>query len=141
MEQIVEHRLQTSLGVLTIEQAKPDELRLVIDIVDEAAAWLFAKGITEQWPSPTPKRFAEFMEKQIARGDVYVARIDGDAHLEAGIVGGRAYIAAYALDRGATGLTFYDDDTTKFFEPHATGKSPLLMVAVGVPRSRASAKS
>ena len=58
----------------------------------------------------------------------------GDAHLEAGILGGRAYLAAYSLGRGATGLTFYDDDTTKFFEPHAAGKSPLLMVALGVPR-------
>ena len=61
----------------------------------------------------------------------------GDAHLEAGILGGRAYLAAYSLGRGATGLTFYDDDTTKFFEPHAAGKSPLLMVALGIPRSRA----
>jgi len=60
----------------------------------------------------------------------------GDAHLEAGILGGRAYLAAYSLGRGATGLTFYDDDTTKFFEPHAAGKSPLLMVALGIPRSR-----
>jgi SagB-type dehydrogenase family enzyme len=58
----------------------------------------------------------------------------GDAHLEAGILGGRAYLAAYSIGRGATGLTFYDDDTTKFFEPHATGKSPLLMVAIGIPR-------
>jgi hypothetical protein len=61
----------------------------------------------------------------------------GDAHLEAGILGGRAYLAAYSLGRGATGLTFYDDDTTKFFAPHAEGKSPLLMVALGVARSRA----
>ncbi len=61
----------------------------------------------------------------------------GDAHLEAGILGGRAYLAAYSLGRGATGLTFYDDDTTKFFAPHAAGKSPILMVALGVPRSRA----
>lgn len=61
-----------------------------------------------------------------------------DAHLEAGILGGRAYLAAYALGRGASGLTFYDDDTTKFLAPHAEGKSPLLMVAVGVPRSRSS---
>ncbi len=60
----------------------------------------------------------------------------GDAHLEAGILGGRAYLAAYSLGRGATGLTFYDDDTTKFFEPHASGKSPLLMVALGIPRSQ-----
>lgn len=61
-----------------------------------------------------------------------------DAHLEAGILGGRIYLAAYALGRGASGLTYYDDDTTKFFSPHAEGKSPLLMVAVGVPRSRSS---
>jgi SagB-type dehydrogenase family enzyme len=62
-----------------------------------------------------------------------------DAHLEAGILGGRAYLAAYALDRGATGLTFYDDDTSKFFAPHAAGKSPILMVAAGVPRRREAA--
>jgi SagB-type dehydrogenase family enzyme len=58
-----------------------------------------------------------------------------DAHLEAGLHGGRAYLAAYALRRGATGLTFYDDDTARFFSPHAARKSPLLMVAIGVPRS------
>jgi SagB-type dehydrogenase family enzyme len=61
-----------------------------------------------------------------------------DAHLEAGILGGRTYLSAYALGRGASGLTFYDDDTTKFFSPHAEAKSPLLMVAVGVPRSHSS---
>jgi SagB-type dehydrogenase family enzyme len=55
------------------------------------------------------------------------------AQLEAGLHGGRAYLAAYALGRGATGLTFYDDDTVEFFSPHAAGKIPLLMVAVGVP--------
>ena len=60
-----------------------------------------------------------------------------DAHLEAGLHGGRAYLAAYALGHGATGLTFYDDDTTEFFSPHAAGSSPLLMVALGVPRSQA----
>ncbi|HXN85558.1 MAG TPA: SagB/ThcOx family dehydrogenase [Candidatus Binataceae bacterium] len=59
-----------------------------------------------------------------------------DAHLEAGFLAGKAYLASYAMDRGATGLTFYDDDTTRFFEPHGAGKSPLLMVAVGVPVSK-----
>jgi SagB-type dehydrogenase family enzyme len=58
-----------------------------------------------------------------------------DAHLEAGFLGGCAYLAAYSLEHGATGLTFYDDDTTEFFSPHAAGKSPLLMVALGVPQS------
>jgi len=60
-----------------------------------------------------------------------------DAHLEAGILAGHAYLAAYSLEHGASGLTFYDDDTTQFFSPHAAGKSPLLMVAIGVPRSAA----
>lgn len=55
------------------------------------------------------------------------------AQLDAGLHGGCAYLAAYALSRGATGLTFYDDDTVEFFSPHAAGKIPLLMVAVGVP--------
>ena len=63
-----------------------------------------------------------------------------DAHLEAGICGGRAYLGAYALDRGATGLTFYDEETAKFFGPHAAGMSPLLMVAVGVPQPPRSAR-
>ena len=64
-----------------------------------------------------------------------------DVHLEAGILAGRAYLASYALDRGATGLTFYDDDTTRFFSPHAAAKSPLLMVAVGVPLSKTKSES
>jgi SagB-type dehydrogenase family enzyme len=57
------------------------------------------------------------------------------AHLEAGLLGGRAYLASYSLGRGATGLTFYDDDTTHFFQPHCGRMSPLLMVAVGEPRA------
>src|SRR5690606_23955339 len=40
---------------------------------------------------------------------------------EAGIIGGRLYLAAYALRRGATGLTFFDDDVVRFFSPHAAG--------------------
>ncbi len=43
---------QSSLGALTIEQATPDELNLVMEIIDEAAAWLHARGITGQWSSP-----------------------------------------------------------------------------------------
>ena len=51
--------------------------------------------------------------------------------VEAGIVGGRLYLAAYAQRLGATGLTFYDDDVTRFFYPHAEGKSAIFLVAVG----------
>jgi hypothetical protein len=59
-----------------------------------------------------------------------------NAHLEAGLSGGRAYLVAYSLGRGATGLTFYDDDTTSFLQPHCGQMSPLLMVAVGEPKTR-----
>jgi len=51
--------------------------------------------------------------------------------LEAGILGGKLYLAAYAQHLGATGLTFFDDDVTRFFSPHAEGKSAIFLVAVG----------
>ncbi len=51
--------------------------------------------------------------------------------LEAGILGGKLYLAAYAQHLGATGLTFFDDDVTQFFSPHADGKSAIFLVALG----------
>ncbi len=51
--------------------------------------------------------------------------------LEAGVLGGKMYLAAYAQHLGATGLTFYDDDVTRFFSPHAEGKSAVFLVALG----------
>jgi SagB-type dehydrogenase family enzyme len=53
------------------------------------------------------------------------------AQLEAGIIGGKLYLAAYAQGFGATGLTFYDDDVVKFFSPHAEGKSAIFLMAIG----------
>jgi SagB-type dehydrogenase family enzyme len=58
------------------------------------------------------------------------------AQLEAGIVGGKQYLAAYALGLGGTGLTFYDDDVTEFFSPHANEKSAIFLMALGVPARR-----
>jgi hypothetical protein len=58
------------------------------------------------------------------------------AQMEAGTIGGKMYLASYALKRGATGLTFYDDDVTEFFSPHALGKSCMLVVSVGIPGKR-----
>jgi len=51
--------------------------------------------------------------------------------LEAGIIGGKLYLGAYALRLGATGLTFFDDDVTSFFSPHAARKSAIFLVAIG----------
>src|SRR4030095_11321320 len=58
------------------------------------------------------------------------------AQMEAGIIGGKMYLTAYALRRGATGLTFFDDDVTEFFSPHASSKSCTLVVSVGLPGKR-----
>lgn len=57
------------------------------------------------------------------------------AQLEAAVVGGKLYLAAYALGLGATGLTFFDDEVTRFFSPHAAGKAVMFLVAFG-PRGR-----
>ncbi len=51
--------------------------------------------------------------------------------LEAGILGGKLYLAAYAQHLGATGLTFFDDDVSNFFSPHAEGKGAIFLVALG----------
>jgi SagB-type dehydrogenase family enzyme len=56
------------------------------------------------------------------------------AELEAGLVAGRAYLAAYAIGRGASGMTFYDEEVPRFFGPHAARLEPLLVMAVGRPR-------
>ncbi len=53
--------------------------------------------------------------------------------LEGGITGGRLYLAAYAQRFGASGLTFFDDEVTEFFSPHAEGKSVMFLVALGHP--------
>jgi len=58
------------------------------------------------------------------------------AQLEAGTVGGKIYLAAYALGQGATGLTFYDDDVVSFFAPAASHHAVMFLTAVGVPRRR-----
>lgn len=60
------------------------------------------------------------------------------AQLEAAITGGKLYLAAYALGLGATGLTFYDDEVTAFFSPHAAGKSVMFLVALGRPAAARS---
>ena len=50
---------------------------------------------------------------------------------EAGAIGGKMYLCAGACGLGVSGLTFYDDDVTAFFAPHAAGKSVIFVVALG----------
>ena len=58
------------------------------------------------------------------------------AQLEAAIMAGKLYLAAYAQRLGATGLTFYDDAVIDFFSPHAQGKSVMFLIALGKPAPR-----
>ncbi|MFN0072855.1 MAG: SagB/ThcOx family dehydrogenase [Chloroflexota bacterium] len=53
------------------------------------------------------------------------------AQLEASIISGKLYLASYARNLAATGLTFFDDDVIQFFGPHAHGKSVMFLTAVG----------
>ena len=56
--------------------------------------------------------------------------------LEAGAIGGKIYLSAYAQHLGATGLTFFDDDVIRFFSPHAKDKSAIFLLAIGKPLKR-----
>jgi len=58
------------------------------------------------------------------------------AQLEGGIIGGKLYLSAYAQRLGATGLTFFDDEVTAFFSPHASGKGVMFLTALGHPARR-----
>jgi len=58
------------------------------------------------------------------------------AQLEAATIGGKCYLAAYGQGLGATGLTFFDDDVTEFFSPHAAGKSVMFLTALGKPAKK-----
>ena len=60
------------------------------------------------------------------------------AQIEASITAGKCYLSAYAQRIGASGLTFYDDDVTNFFSPHAANKSVMFLIALGkrAPRNR-----
>lgn len=69
--------------------------------------------------------------------DAYGNRGYRAAQLEGGIRAGKAYLAAYSQDLGASGSTFYDDAVVDFFSPHAKDKAAMIAVGVGVPAYRA----
>ena len=58
-------------------------------------------------------------------------------NLEAGLAGGRAYLAAYARGFGASGLTFYDAEVARFFLPRAAGADAIFVTALGRARGGA----
>jgi SagB-type dehydrogenase family enzyme len=57
------------------------------------------------------------------------------AQLGAAVAAGRLYLGAYAQCLGASGITFYDDEASKFFE---TEREPMLAVVMGPEGRRSS---
>ncbi len=54
------------------------------------------------------------------------------AQLEAGILGGKLYLASYSLGMGASGITFFDDEVAEFFGPHSDGNEVMFVVTLGL---------
>ncbi|MGC9670978.1 GNAT family N-acetyltransferase [Planosporangium sp. 12N6] len=70
----------TDAPALTIDRAGADDFLTVLELLDEAAAWLQARGI-QQWPA----RFSgdgdwrtERLRKYLADGETYLLRSDGE---------------------------------------------------------------
>jgi SagB-type dehydrogenase family enzyme len=103
LEMLSEGRYRSESGYLTLEQA----------LGADAAAVIY-------FLSPLDRVLAAYGN----RGYRLV-------NLEAGLIGGRAYLAAYAQGFGASGLTFYDREVVKFFSPSARDEDAIFVTALG----------
>ena len=60
--------------MLCILPAQPEELPIVVGILDDAARWMLQRGI-QQWESPCPPDVWDHMAREIGNGQVYLARL------------------------------------------------------------------
>jgi SagB-type dehydrogenase family enzyme len=141
--------LQVATAFIPSDACVPSELYLIVNAVDGVASgsYVYNRGSRELelLRAGDFRREATFLDLgQELAGDAavnvyWLINLDHldergyrAAQLAAAIEGGKLYLGAYALRIGATGLTFFDDDVTRFFSPHATGKSVMFLDAVGV---------
>ncbi len=110
----------------------PEQFRLLEEKKARNSSWLGRLGLGQELPAD-----AAVNVYSLANLPPLLARFGNRgyraAQLEGGITGGRMYLAAYAQRFGASGLTFFDDEVTEFFSPHAAGKSVMFLVALGYP--------
>lgn len=99
---------------VTVRTARPDEGPVVLSVLDEAAAWLAGRGVT-QWP---PAFRPEWIEPGLEEGRMWVAEARGAAVAtfalhwsdplwadENGVDDGRAgYLQRFAVRRGHAGI-------------------------------------
>ena len=127
------------------------DLYLVVNAVDDVAPGAYAvwpdAGLELLRADDLRRRSAHLCLGQALGGDAaavifFLAPLDallaafGNrgyrlANLQAGLAGGRAYLAAYARGFGASGLTFYDHEVMQLFSPHAAGKDAIFVTALG----------
>ncbi len=88
----------TSLGAISIEAAKPEDLSAVIEIIDAAAAWLHSKGNTRQWPSTYARTHACACLARLADGSaIGTLRFEWhDADLWCNDPAGGGYVHSFA---------------------------------------------
>jgi SagB-type dehydrogenase family enzyme len=142
--------LEITTAPVASDALVPTDLYLIVNAVDglPSGRYLFNRESRELELLQTGdfRRQAAYLDLgQALAGDAAVnaywlvdlGRLDDRgyraAQLAAAVEGGKLYLAAYSLNLGATGLTFFDDDVTHFFSPHAAGKSVMFLTAVGVP--------
>jgi SagB-type dehydrogenase family enzyme len=142
--------LEITTAPVASDVSVPTDLYLIVNAVDglPSGSYLFNREsrALELLQTGDFRRQAAYLDLgQALAGDAAVnaywlvdlSRLDERgyraAQLAAAIEGGKLYLAAYSLNLGATGLTFFDDDVTRFFSPHAARKSVMFLAAVGVP--------
>jgi SagB-type dehydrogenase family enzyme len=127
------------------------DLYVIVNAVDDVAPGAYAywpgRGLETIRPGQFRREAAYLTLEQALGGDAaatifFLAPLDallaawGErgyrlANLAAGIAGGRAYLGAYGMGFGASGLTFYDADVVRFFSPHAAGRDAIFVTALG----------
>lgn len=70
----IDATLPSRLGEIIITQADVTDLATAVAILDEAAVRLHRRGI-QQWTSPPPPGLQRLLEREIAAGHLYVARL------------------------------------------------------------------
>jgi SagB-type dehydrogenase family enzyme len=103
-----------------LERLRAGDFRALAGHLDLGQALAADAAVNLYWLTDLDRTFARLGERGY--------RV---AQLAAAIAGGRAYLAAYALGLGATGLTFFDDEVTHFLTPSAPATGVMFLVAVG----------
>jgi GNAT superfamily N-acetyltransferase len=67
--------VETAVGWFTVARARPDDAETVANLLEEAAAWLHARGI-DQWHMGDWLR--PLLAARIAQGEVHLARHEGE---------------------------------------------------------------